>query len=611
MKAYNLQSALVNPLQVTHLYLHKRPMDILPDSVQQCKNLQYLEISECGLVKLPEWIINLTRLQVLVLPGNRIRKLPKSLAQLQVLDLSANQLTTIPPTVWSMHQLRSLTLARNQLEQLSETIQQSQYLEHLDVSENALRRLPAALAKCFRLNMLLANGNQLKTIPKSLYNCSQLQSVDLSDNKIRQLPEGKGWPKLERIRMTGNKLTVIPSMLLHAASLQSLDASSNKIQKLPEKIGQLARLRQLLLSANQLTDLPLQVKALQHLQVLDVSRNPIHSFPLAITKLPALESLDISFTPIRTLPPGLAQVQQLRNLIVRRTAITNRPDILLSLDKLKQLKGIKGSQKIIRFIKACQKAPTTKIDRPTLFAVYNNEPTALKKLGRTALLDALAFPIKAVRDALRKELIVRDGIQQASELEGILYIAGRLKHPSSYLINQMHTIGLTISDQLNNAVKYIILGDRPKEIELLKHAKATFVDEEIIWKALLQQQPRQQLSSKQLQNLANLLLSQQDQNIEIAYQIVQTSGSASELYTELFIAWKTAEQPALRRQLRKLLNRYADPPTREALSLRVGLWTSRSPKALENYLEKLCSGTHLDQEKITRHLHLHTLHSPR
>ncbi len=111
--------------------------------------LQRLDLTGCGLQKLPDWITTLTQLQHLSLGGmlwgwdngntNSLTELPETisqLTQLQTLDLSLNNLSSLPKGFSALRELKSLNLTHNKISQIPEVLTSLTNLQSLDFSND-------------------------------------------------------------------------------------------------------------------------------------------------------------------------------------------------------------------------------------------------------------------------------------------------------------------------------------------------------------------------------------------------------------------------------------------------------------------------------------------
>ena len=254
------------------LNLSHRKLSALPESVSECSQLQWLDVSGNQLTSLPKFIGRLSQLQQLYLSSNKLSVLPEyigQLFQLQELDLSNNELGALPESIGEIRQLREFDTSRNQLNALPESIGKMRQLRKFDASRNRLSVLPESIREMRQLQELDLSANQLSVLPESIAEMTQLRALDVS----------------------ANRLTALPESIAEMTQLRALDVSANQLRALPESIAEVRQLRELDASANQLTALPEHVGQLSELQALDVSNNQLSALPQSLRQLVSLKQL--------------------------------------------------------------------------------------------------------------------------------------------------------------------------------------------------------------------------------------------------------------------------------------------------------------------------------
>lgn len=103
-----------------------------------------LDLSGQSLAKLPQYVLDMTGLEVLDISNNNLTgALPSEigrLTNLRVLDASGNQMTGVPAEVGKLRNLRTLDLSNNRLTGLPLELGQLSNLETLDLSGNDIAK---------------------------------------------------------------------------------------------------------------------------------------------------------------------------------------------------------------------------------------------------------------------------------------------------------------------------------------------------------------------------------------------------------------------------------------------------------------------------------------
>ena len=317
------------------------------------KGVTELDLSNMGLVEIPEAIANLTQLQQLNLSDNQIIEIPEAIAdltQLQRLDLNDNQIREIPKAIANLTQLQQLNL-----------------------SHNKIREIPKAIANLTQLQQLNLSSNQITEIPEAIASLNQLQELYLSDNQITEIPEAiASLNQLQKLYLFSNQITEIPKAIASLNQLQELYLSANQITEIPEAIASLNQLQKLYLYSNQLTTIPKSIAALTQLQLLSLFNNQLTEIPEAIANLNQLKELNLSRNQIREIPEAIASLTQLQTLDLDNNPLN--PDLAAAYEQ--------GLDAVMQYLKAKAEAEIV-LNEAKLILIGEGE------VGKTCLLGAL------------------------------------------------------------------------------------------------------------------------------------------------------------------------------------------------------------------------------
>lgn len=116
-----------SPGDVETILLFQNRLSILPEPIIRFNNLATLDISNCGLQRLPDFLNELSGLIRLCAKNNGFTNdaLPKSLeglSALRELNLSGNRLTEFPEQAFDLANLRYLYLGGNLINQISKDV---------------------------------------------------------------------------------------------------------------------------------------------------------------------------------------------------------------------------------------------------------------------------------------------------------------------------------------------------------------------------------------------------------------------------------------------------------------------------------------------------------
>ncbi len=205
--------------KVTHLDLSDCGLTRIPKEVLFLRHLESLDLSSSdnasfrdrnNIKWIPEQISNLVNLKVLNLRGNLLHKLNHqitNLQQLEEIDLTNNQFVDdLPHHIYSLKNLRILKCNHNKITSISNYIENLENLEELYISDNRLKRLPNALNTLPLLSRIHVNKNRLIQLNESFIFKENLVRLEVKDNNIRDIPAEIYHQGLEAIRNYLNQL---------------------------------------------------------------------------------------------------------------------------------------------------------------------------------------------------------------------------------------------------------------------------------------------------------------------------------------------------------------------------------------------------------------------
>jgi len=583
MKAYNLESAIREKEKVTHLCIHRRTLTDWPAALFSFPQLRSLELSQNGLSCLPKQLLQLKTLEEVIITDNQLSAFPAFLSQLphlKVINLCGNSIAEWPSHHDNFHQLEQLSLSRNQLKQFPPSLEHFKNLKILDLSYNQIKMMPADIHQLHSLRKLSIQHNQLAHIPESLSSCTQLSELNLQHNRLQQLPVDIGQlDQLYRLNAAKNQLTQLPESISKCKFLSDLNLSRNKLQQLPPGLTACTQLRELKLSDNQLTTLP-SPSGWRQLRKWILDGNQIQQLPEGIKDLQYLEQLSLKKNPLSGFFPELLHLSRLRQV----------QGLLKAVD----------SRLLIRFLKICRKKQIAIPERKQLYSLLNGEALPY---SRKLLLKAATLGVKALREQAIQQILKQYSLPLSTyplvkkSKAGLL---GRSRLRMKELEEAFEQRGLSFSRNIDAETTHIILGSQWSEEEELPEKDFVFLREARLFKILRPEQAGylDEAAPQQLARLRTLLCSREDSRIEIALQVLKGGGLPSSLFTEVFIAWKTAQRQRLRNELYNLLSWHVDEATRAVLSSRWSLSKKIGTEKMAVNIARYAEGTQLEEATL-------------
>lgn len=287
----SLKKAVKAPLEVTAFRLQGQWPE-LPEAIRAFSNLEVLILKGVGLEKLPKWLAELPRLKALDLSNSQVTRLVPLPA---LLELRILYLNDAPEGIKDLESLRILNLGYGDMDRLPELPPQ---LEDLILTSLPLTTLPALPGSLRSLKLGQCKISSLPELPA-------LRELELQWNPVRavgSLPatlehlrldrtawDGAPLPPLPRLRYLdlGFNAHPLPEDLPRFPLLESLLACECGLEAVPENIGELENLTWLNLNVNRLRALPASLARLSRLVQLDVKANLLTTLP------------DLSHLPLR------------------------------------------------------------------------------------------------------------------------------------------------------------------------------------------------------------------------------------------------------------------------------------------------------------------------
>ncbi|EQC35930.1 hypothetical protein SDRG_06676 [Saprolegnia diclina VS20] len=200
------------------------------------------------------------------------------------LDLTSQRLSAVPQEVWSFEPLTSS-------------------LTSLTLSKTGLCALPDELGLCLQITTLVAEDCRLEALPTSVLGLPHLVYLRLRKNSLTEHTFAGAFHarmKLKELDVRNNALSMLPANLHQLSSLNTLLLSFNRLSTLAGMPWRLMKALSIVsASDNKLTDLGTIFEA-PTLSSLSVENNSLQAIPAELGLCPKLKALYISGNPQRT-----------------------------------------------------------------------------------------------------------------------------------------------------------------------------------------------------------------------------------------------------------------------------------------------------------------------
>lgn len=283
-------SPVKNTLQL--LYCNSTRLRKIPENIINVTKIGLLDLANNQIEgKLDHWGRNLAPVQ-LFLENNKITEVPDDLCNFDDMEsfiINTNKVKVFPKIsgASSIYNLKSIDFSDNELESFSPNFS-GLYVETLNLSNNHFHRtsdvMPTDLATTnSRIKHLVIAGDTLRKVHKeSVLGLSLLQALDLSGNRIDSITDEfwtGNFPVLSGIDVSNNSFRKFPSRLLYLSTLNSLyvndqfdESGRRTLKEWPANIEKHFTLRSLQLRGNDIRKVSDNFPIL--LNSLDISDNP-------------------------------------------------------------------------------------------------------------------------------------------------------------------------------------------------------------------------------------------------------------------------------------------------------------------------------------------------
>ncbi|PSN46305.1 hypothetical protein C0J52_18602 [Blattella germanica] len=321
------------------IYLSMNKLESMDDRafVGVSHSLEFLDLEQNNLQRIPKALSQLKRLKYLYIPSNKISEVPDDAFEsfsgsLRALSLSGNQLSRIPKeALKDCKKLSHLNVGYNQIYDVEEEdfARWGGSLDTLLLRNNRIARLDAHVFKeTPRLRELSLSFNKLSDVDPEAFTdvAGSLENLEVSFGMYREdFPEDflKPLTSLLWLALDNNNFrTIAPTALYTFGQLQYLNLEANRLENLPaqvfhpnvhknlhdvrlsynhiqtietETFSSLRELRTVVLSGNRIRTVRTGAfRGLPNLVTLVLSDNRINSLePRALSELPNLIKLDL------------------------------------------------------------------------------------------------------------------------------------------------------------------------------------------------------------------------------------------------------------------------------------------------------------------------------
>ena len=224
------------------------------------EGIVYIDISSTNIEYLPEWIYELTELQVLNIHDTRISHIDSKigcLKNLRKLDISGTQIKRIPKEIKKLDNLTELYAYDIELVEQDFDEIYPDNLIRLDISNTKIHQIPSNIFNMKKLKLLNVSKTEIGNLSDKIGDLHNLEMLNICRTKIYQLPTQIGnLKKLETINASFSRLTTLPIEIGDATSIRKILIDHTRITELPDIFNRLRKLQLLNISGLYLDYIP-------------------------------------------------------------------------------------------------------------------------------------------------------------------------------------------------------------------------------------------------------------------------------------------------------------------------------------------------------------------
>lgn len=443
-------------------------------------------------------------------------------------------------------------------------------MEVLHSTDTLLELKPAQLRKVKEIKSAAINSKkEMEPVISQIVQCVNLERLSLYSTVAVTFPEAFfALKKLSYLRIHNlrspkvflenvGKLTNLKTLYIkHAkfdakkaaeiwANIGSLGLFDDGTPK-DTTIWHLHQLENLFLPNCRIKLLPAQIQQLTHLKRLDIRRSKLIDFPESILLLPQLQELYTDDSILENPEPAVEEyLQKLPYYYQQKEAETKYIDeCLLYFPKYE----ISDELRVLAMQLLADNAPKIK---------------ALQNLS--LLLKATQIPhFDMIRIRATQYLAQLYG-QKAAEYLGkekpVITICGKIHTNKNDLRKRLKEQGIGYKAKLHESTTHIVMGQSYKgDLEALNKPQYHFLSEYALNDYLDQVAPQYLVADDSITDqLKQLLLANDENAVELAFELIKTGGLPKDCITELFICWIALRHGKLFNKAQKYLRQIGSP----------------------------------------------------
>ncbi len=393
-----------------------------------------------------------------------------------------------------------------------------------------------------------------------LLQCPNLEQLTLLDVEFQ-------WKKSNLLEETIYKLTTLRSLII----------SGGRIPEFDRRIANLTELRQLFILGLEYGKFPNDILLLDKLEELDLNNSKLYNSDLSnLYLLKRLKYLNLWRTGIREFPDDITELTELQELILPKSGykknLKEQPDFCAKLPYLFQEKPLE-KRSLTGVVNYARKMGYSWEFRSLLLNLLGENEARIEQLATVENLLAITniprqemLRLKAL-DYYQAHFAPQD-LSFLGAAEGTLAVLGKLGINKNELRQKLKDIGIKYTTKVTDKTTAVVIGQTPKDsylvalerkIPILTESKLIeYLDSKLDLYLLEGEEeispPAQ--TQEQIEQVGNLLRSNNDDNRTLALTFFKYGGFPKELLTSVFIALRQSNNTTIERDCQRLIKQY-------------------------------------------------------
>ena len=383
------------------------------------------------------------------------------------------------------------------------------------------------------------------------------ESLCWHGSRVKKIPEEfSSFPKLKNVEFYTAYLKSFPGVLCKISDLEELKIYSSKIASLPKEIKLLKKLRKLSIIRNVLEFIPDEISELSNLEELDLTKNRLTELPVSMAKLTKLKKVILVDNPMT----AATQVKKLFSFFYEESTPLLTKQVWLHLIFARLEEAIELNSII------------------DIIAAFNTTIPLLKDSAMLAL------------DKLSAQQLAAKPLTS----ESIIGVVGRVED-LELMTESLSEHNIKLKTKFDEECTHLFVGESP---ELAESSDTAILTVNTLGNFLLGDEvplflDQTEDSDNAQERVADLLLSEDEKNQLIAFEMLKSLGVSQNVAANLYFLFRTTGNKKIRTTAKSLLLRNASPAFVQIINKNQS-YTNCSEPGVKRYLAGISTISDID-----------------